>query len=197
MPESEIANLLHFFVIYLEREFPSLLTVAEEMKAVSLAASLSTSGISQEVAELRSGLKEAESSLEVLDDGPDPFKRMLTSFLKKAKEEFSFLESAFSRLVEDGKNLAGYFNEDSVKVPPEEILSQISKFVESLTKTYASMIEERANAEKEKRRLQLKVERVCRCLSFCFVFRFVSFRFRFVSFRFSFRFRFADDRAGG
>ncbi|XP_055361405.1 disheveled-associated activator of morphogenesis 1-like isoform X2 [Betta splendens] len=161
-------TLLHYMVSVIDRKFPDMVMLDQDLQNVPGAAKVSMTELDQEVGNLRSGLKSVEAELNYQQtqspQSPgDRFVPVVSQFITMASFNFSEVEESLT----EAKDLFGkalkHFGEDAPNLQPDYFFGMFETFLTALSE--AKQDNEnmaRRKVEEEKRKsveAQLKKDR--------------------------------------
>ncbi|CAL5223204.1 g5679 [Coccomyxa viridis] len=166
-------SLLHFVLEQLlKEENASVGTLSAQLKSIHPAANLQVSAIKQGIAELRAGLKKAESEISMAADlvGADEgaalmaqFANMMAAFHTSAVAAVARTEEHEASVYGSMKSVTAYFGEDWDANDPSRVLRVIRDFMNLFNKAQheieAKKLKEEEERSKEQRKASLAASR--------------------------------------
>lgn len=146
-------TLLHYMVEVLEKQFPAVMKLEEEMSCVKLASKVNLAELDKDIAVIKAGLEEIEKELEFFRNQPTPDRRdkfvnVMNDFVSVASYNFSEVEEHRDEMLQKfGKSLKQFGEQDTFDGKPDEFFSIIDSFFTSLTE--AKTENERIKKQKE------------------------------------------------
>jgi len=136
--ENRKFTLLHYLVDLVEKKFPELLNLHEELLNIEEGSKITIPDIRQVLTSIRSGLKDVEGALNKIEKAkelkkeeppfPDKFPAMIQDFYKEAKEHYDKLSKQLDDVEQNYKDLCSQFGEDPSKMSPEEFFGIFKNF---------------------------------------------------------------------
>ncbi|KAK2825822.1 hypothetical protein Q5P01_020036 [Channa striata] len=162
------ATLLHYMVTVMERKFPQLPALSEELQNVPEAAKVNMTELEKDIVNLRSGLKSVKAELQYQQSqsplGPaDKFVSVISQFITVASFSFSEVEESLAEAKQLFGKALRHFGEDPSGLQPDDFFGIFDTFLTAFAE--AKQDNEnmaRRKEEEEKRRLmeaQLKRDR--------------------------------------
>ena len=126
------ATLLHFLVEYVERDYPDLLSFADEMFHMDGASRISVETIQKSLKQMDSSIKNLEMDLKNAARAPaekdDRFSEAMGAFCQQAREQCDILNAMAQKMEKLYADLADYFVFDKQKYSLEEFMTDIKTF---------------------------------------------------------------------
>ncbi|XP_051941646.1 disheveled-associated activator of morphogenesis 1-like isoform X1 [Hippocampus zosterae] len=159
-------TLLNYIVTVLEKKFPTVMALNEELQYVPEAAKVNMMELEKDISNLRSGIKSVEAELQYQQSqtslGPnDKFVPVVRQFLTVASFSLSEVEESFV----EAKDLLGqalqHFGEDSSKLQPDEFFGTFDTFLSSFSEAKQANEDMARHKEEEEKRslLEAKMKR--------------------------------------
>jgi len=136
--ENRKYTLLHYLVDLVQKKFPELLNLHEELLNIEEGSKITIPDIRQVLTSIRCGLKDVETALNKIEKAkelkkeeppfPDKFPPMIQDFYKEAKEHFDKLNKQLDDVEQNYKDLCSQFGEDPSKMSPEEFFGIFKNF---------------------------------------------------------------------
>jgi len=136
--DSRRYTLLHYLVDLVQKKFPELLNLHEELTNIEEGSKITIPDIRQVLTSIRVGLKDVETALNKIEKAkelkkdepkyPDKFPAMIQDFYKEAKEHYDKLNKQLDDVEENYKDLCTQFGEDPSKMSPEEFFGIFKNF---------------------------------------------------------------------
>ncbi|ORX83965.1 FH2-domain-containing protein [Anaeromyces robustus] len=131
-------TLLHYLVDLVQKKFPELLNLHEELTNIEEGSKITIPDIRQVLNSIRVGLKDVETALNKIEKAkelkkeeppfPDKFPTMIQDFYKEAKEHYDKLNKQLDDVEQNYKDLCSQFGEDPSKMSPEEFFGIFKNF---------------------------------------------------------------------
>lgn len=153
-------TLLHYLLEVVEKQFPELLNLNEDLKNVNKAGTVVMKELEVEINQLRKGLKEIEKEIEFhknrTDSGSNGSKLVseLSNFYNPASYNFSEMEETFKESKEKFEKAAKFYGEDPNTTAVEEFFAVFDQFLTSFMHAHT---DNKRFREEEKRRAQMEL----------------------------------------
>ena len=125
-------TLLHFLVEHVERDYPELLSFADELFHLDGAAKVSVESIQKSLKQMDSNIKSLNMDLtnaaRVPTEKDDKFAETMGAFCQQARKECDILTAMAQKMTELYTSLAEYFVFDAQKYSLEEFMGDIKTF---------------------------------------------------------------------
>ena len=145
-------TLLHFLVEYVERDYPELLSFADEMMHLDSASRVNIDSIQKLLKQMDSSIKNLEMDLKNAARSPlerdDKFAECMGAFCVEAKSQSDILQAMFKKMDSLYTELEKFYVFDKQKYNLEEFMSDIKTFKNQFKEAYTKIIQEREAAEK-------------------------------------------------
>jgi len=153
-------TLLQWLVRLIEKQSPSLLNYAEEMRLIEEAARLSLPTIQADMAGLQKDYTTVSTSMETsFKESKEKFVEVMTKFLEKAKADLEQMSMNFKIMEDKYKDTVTFFGEDAKQMQPEEFFGTIVRFSQAVQEAKKQNELAAVNEEKTKRREEAKQKR--------------------------------------
>ncbi|RWS14558.1 protein diaphanous-like isoform X2 [Dinothrombium tinctorium] len=151
-------TLLHYLTEVIEKKYPDCLNFPEELHHVDKASKVSTEQIQKNLAAMKKSLQQVETDLKNFKphNEKDRFGKVMTSFLKDAKEKFEVMESMFSKMERLFNDMGTYYVFDPKKYALDEFFTDIKIFKDKFIESYKETVKLREEEEKKRRAKELK-----------------------------------------
>ncbi|XP_077394267.1 disheveled-associated activator of morphogenesis 1-like isoform X2 [Festucalex cinctus] len=152
-------TLLNYIVTVLEKKFPRVVALSDELQNVQEAAKVNMTELEKDIGNLRTGIKSVEAELQYQQSqtslGPnDKFVPVVRQFLTVASFSLSEVEESYVEAKDLLAKALQHFGEDSSKLQPDEFFGIFDTFLSSFAE--AKQVNEdmaRRKEEEEKRAL--------------------------------------------
>uniref|UniRef100_A0AAY4B4C0 Dishevelled associated activator of morphogenesis 1b n=1 Tax=Denticeps clupeoides TaxID=299321 RepID=A0AAY4B4C0_9TELE len=155
-------TLLHYLITILEKKYPKVILIIEELQNVPEAAKVNMTELEKEINNLRSGLKSVESELEFQKKSPqengDKFVSVVSQFITVASFSFSDVEDSLTEAKELFTRALKHFGEDAVKMQPDEFFGIFDQFLQAFTEAQQENENMRRRKEEEERRARMEAQ---------------------------------------
>eukprot|EP01105_Mastigella_eilhardi_P013536 TRINITY_DN3086_c0_g1_i7.p1 TRINITY_DN3086_c0_g1~~TRINITY_DN3086_c0_g1_i7.p1 ORF type:complete len:996 (-),score=323.34 TRINITY_DN3086_c0_g1_i7:59-3046(-) len=155
-------NLMHFIADVITTQYPDLLQLKEEFDSVILSSNVSGQTFAADVASLRKGTQEVETTVTQLRKvAPDDlYIRIMEKFIASSNEENERLREMFNKSTDLFQQVLVFFGEDTEKPPPpEEFFKEFKLFFDGLDKALADNDQLKADAAKKKKKEEISKKR--------------------------------------
>ncbi|KAH9489529.1 Dishevelled associated activator of morphogenesis 2 [Bulinus truncatus] len=161
-------TLLHYIVELVEKKFPDLLKLEDELPHVHDAAKVNFTDLDKEITNLRKGLQSIEKEVEFFErklniSSQDKFVTVMKDFCTVAAYNFTSVEDTCHEMRLKYETILKTFCEDPKQVQPEDFFGTIDAFLIGMTDAkHENEKFKKQKEEEEKRKLleeQLKKER--------------------------------------
>ncbi|KAL6073930.1 Dishevelled associated activator of morphogenesis 2 [Balamuthia mandrillaris] len=157
----ELPTLLHYLASKAEQDYPQLLTIMEDFKALGDACRESTSQTATDLTALKAGVTLVEGQLKQEEGSGGKFASLMNDFFNQANAKVQQLESKQEKVLKAAKELIVYFGERD-NTAPEEFFGTVYRAVQAFDKAGEENKKRRDAAEKakiaEERRANLKAK---------------------------------------
>lgn len=148
-------TLLHFLVEHVERDYPELLSFADELFHLDGAAKVSVETIQKSLKQMDSNIKSLNMDLtnaaRVPTEKDDKFAETMGAFCQQARKECDILTAMAQKMTELYTSLAEYFVFDAQKYSLEDFMGDIKTFKQQFKQAHSAIIKEREALEKMQR----------------------------------------------
>ncbi|KAJ6658027.1 hypothetical protein lerEdw1_001686, partial [Lerista edwardsae] len=155
-------TLLHYLITVVEKKYPKVLSLHEELKDVPEAAKVNMTELEKEIGTLRSGLRAVETELEYQKSQPshpgDKFVSVVSQFITLASFSFSDVEDLLAEAKELFTKAVKHFGEDSGKMQPDEFFGMFDQFLQAVTEAKQENENMRKRKEEEERRARMEAQ---------------------------------------
>ncbi|EMP30664.1 Disheveled-associated activator of morphogenesis 1 [Chelonia mydas] len=155
-------TLLHYLITIVEKKYPKVLNLHEELRDISQAAKVNMTELEKEINTLRSGLRAVETELEYqksqLSQPGDKFVSVVSQFITLASFGFSDVEDLLMEAKELFTKAVKYFGEDSSKMQPDEFFGIFDQFLQAVTEAKQENENLRKRKEEEERRARMEAQ---------------------------------------
>jgi len=131
-------TLLHYLVDLVQKKFPDLVNLHEELTNIEEGSKITIPDIRQVLSSIRIGLKDVENALNKIEKAkelkkeeppfPDKFPEMIQDFYKEAKERYDKLNKQLDEVEKNYNEVCSQFGEDPAKMSPEEFFGIFKNF---------------------------------------------------------------------
>uniref|UniRef100_A0A8C6ZMP6 Dishevelled associated activator of morphosis 1 n=1 Tax=Nothoprocta perdicaria TaxID=30464 RepID=A0A8C6ZMP6_NOTPE len=152
-------TLLHYLITIVEKKYPKVLRLHEELRDIPQAAKVNMTELEKEINTLRSGLRAVETELDFqksqVPQAGDKFVSVVSQFITLASFSFSDVED----LLMEAKELAvKHFGEDTDKMQPDEFFGIFDQFLQAVTEAKQENENMRRRKEEEERRARMEAQ---------------------------------------
>ncbi|KAM9294637.1 disheveled-associated activator of morphogenesis 1 [Gastrophryne carolinensis] len=155
-------TLLHYLITVVEKKYPKVVSLHEELQSVPEAAKVNMSELEKEIGNLRNGLKAVESELEYQRNQPsvpgDKFVSVVSQFITVAGFSFSDVEDLLAESKELFVKSAKHFGEETNKIQPDEFFGIFDQFLQALSEAKQENENMRKRKEEEERRTRMEAQ---------------------------------------
>uniref|UniRef100_A0ACB8G5Z1 Disheveled-associated activator of morphogenesis 1 n=1 Tax=Sphaerodactylus townsendi TaxID=933632 RepID=A0ACB8G5Z1_9SAUR len=155
-------TLLHYLITIVEKKYPKVLNLHEELKHVPEAAKVNMTELEKEIGNLRSGLRAVETELEYQKSQPshpgDKFITVVSQFITLASFGFSDVEDLLAEAKELFAKAVKHFVEDVGKTQPDEFFGIFDQFLQAVTEAKQENENMRKRKEEEERRARMEAQ---------------------------------------
>merc|ERR1719259_1493878 len=148
-------TLLHFLVEYVERDFPEVLSFADELMHLDTAARISVDSIQKVLKQMDNSIKNLEMDLKNAARSPlekdDRFMESMGAFCGEARSQCDILQAMFKKMDSLYGSLESYYVFDKQKYTLEEFMSDVKTFKDQFKDAYNKIIKERETVAKQMR----------------------------------------------
>ena len=145
-------TLLHFLVEYVERDYPELLSFADEMIHLDSASRVSIEAIQKLLKQMDSSIKNLEMDLKNAARAPlerdDKFAEAMGDFCVDARSQCDTLQAMFKKMESSYGELEKFYVFDKQKYTLEEFITDVKTFKNQFKDGYTKIIKERDANEK-------------------------------------------------
>ncbi|KAL4641813.1 disheveled-associated activator of morphogenesis 1-like isoform X1 [Arapaima gigas] len=155
-------TLLHYLITILEKKYPKVLLVQEDLQNVGEAAKVSMTELEKEINTLRSGLRNVESELEFqkkqMPESGDKFVSVVSHFVTVASFSFSDVEDSLQEAKDLFLRALRHFGEDDGKMQPDEFFGIFDQFLQSFAEAKQENENMQRRKEEEQRRARMEAQ---------------------------------------
>ncbi|XP_028591314.2 disheveled-associated activator of morphogenesis 1 isoform X2 [Podarcis muralis] len=155
-------TLLHYLITIVEKKYPKVLNLHEELKDVPQAAKVNMTELEKEIGTLRSGLRAVETELAYQKTQPphpeDKFVSVVSQFITLASFSFSDVEDLLAEAKELFAKAVKHFGEDPGKTQPDEFFGIFDQFLQAVTEAKQENENMRKRKEEEERRARMEAQ---------------------------------------
>ncbi|KAM4013891.1 disheveled-associated activator of morphogenesis 1 isoform 2-T4 [Anomaloglossus baeobatrachus] len=155
-------TLLHYLITVVEKKYPKIITLHEELQSIPEAAKVNMTELDKEIVTLRSGLKAVESELEYQKSQPsiagDKFVSVVSQFITVAGFSFSDVEDLLAESKELYGKSARHFGEENNKIQPDEFFGMFDQFLQAFSEAKQENENMRKKKEEEERRARIEAQ---------------------------------------
>ncbi|XP_077320533.1 disheveled-associated activator of morphogenesis 1 isoform X2 [Lithobates pipiens] len=155
-------TLLHYLITVVEKKYPKVVSLHEELQSISEAAKVHMSELEKEVGNLRNGLKAVEAELEYQKTQTsvpgDKFVSVVSQFITVAGFSFSDVEDLLAESKELYVKAAKHFGEETNKIQPDEFFGIFDQFLQALSEAKQENENLRKRKEEEERRTRMEAQ---------------------------------------
>ncbi|XP_077180075.1 disheveled-associated activator of morphogenesis 1 isoform X1 [Paroedura picta] len=155
-------TLLHYLITIVEKKYPQVLSLHEELKDVPEAAKVHMTELEKEIGNLRSGLRAVETELEYQKAQPshpgDKFITVVSQFITLASFGFSDVEDLLAEAKELFTKAVKHFGEEPGKTQPDEFFGIFDQFLQAVTEAKQENENMRKRKEEEERRARMETQ---------------------------------------
>ncbi|XP_004698674.1 disheveled-associated activator of morphogenesis 1 isoform X2 [Echinops telfairi] len=155
-------TLLHYLITIVEKKYPKVLNLHEELRDIPEAAKVNMTELDKEISTLRSGLKAVETELEYQKSQPlqpgDKFVSVVSQFITVASFSFSDVEDLLAEAKDLFTKAVKHFGEEAGKVQPDEFFGIFDQFLQAVAEAKQENENMRKRKEEEERRARLEAQ---------------------------------------
>ncbi|NXT83328.1 DAAM2 protein, partial [Zapornia atra] len=155
-------TLLHYLITIVEKKYPKVLRLHEELRDIPQAAKVNMIELEKEINTLRSGLKAVETELDFqksqVQQTGDKFMSVVSQFITLASFSFSDIEDLLTEAKELFSKAVKYFGEDTDKIQPDEFFGIFDQFLQAVTEAKQENENMRRRKEEEERRARMEAQ---------------------------------------
>ncbi|KAG8449392.1 hypothetical protein GDO86_016153 [Hymenochirus boettgeri] len=155
-------TLLHYLITVVEKKYPKIVNLPEELQSITMAAKVNMSELEKEINTLRSGLKAVESELEYQKTqsslAGDKFISVVSQFITVAGFSFSDVEDLLTESKDLFVKSAKHFGEEATKTQPDEFFGIFDQFLQALLEAKQENENMRKRKEEEERRIRMEAQ---------------------------------------
>uniref|UniRef100_A0A670XWZ4 Dishevelled associated activator of morphosis 1 n=1 Tax=Pseudonaja textilis TaxID=8673 RepID=A0A670XWZ4_PSETE len=155
-------TLLHYLITIIEKKYPKVFSLHEELKDVPGAAKVNMTELEKDIGNLRSGLRAVETELEYQKSQPsnpeDKFVSVVSQFITLASFSFSDVEDLLAEAKELFIKAVKHFGEDSGKTQPDEFFGIFDQFLQAVNEAKQENENMRKRKEEEERRARMEAQ---------------------------------------
>uniref|UniRef100_A0A8B9SN63 Dishevelled associated activator of morphogenesis 1 n=1 Tax=Anas platyrhynchos TaxID=8839 RepID=A0A8B9SN63_ANAPL len=155
-------TLLHYLITIVEKKYPKVLRLHEELRDIPQAAKVNMTELEKEINTLRSGLRAVEAELDFqksqVQQTGDKFVSVVSQFITLASFSFSDVEDLLAEAKELFSKAVKYFGEDTDKIQPDEFFGIFDQFLQAVTEAKQENENMRRRKEEEERRARMEAQ---------------------------------------
>ncbi|XP_007473025.1 disheveled-associated activator of morphogenesis 1 isoform X1 [Monodelphis domestica] len=155
-------TLLHYLITIVEKKYPKVLNLNEELRDIPQAAKVNLTELDKEINTLRSGLKAVEAELEYqksqLSQPGDKFVSVVSQFIAVASFSFSDVEDLLTEAKELFTKAVKHFGEEAGKIQPDEFFGIFDQFLQAVSEAKQENENMRKRKEEEERRARMEAQ---------------------------------------
>ncbi|OCT68513.1 disheveled-associated activator of morphogenesis 1-A isoform X1 [Xenopus laevis] len=155
-------TLLHYLITVVEKKYPKIVNLHEELQTISVAAKVNMTELEKEISALRNGLKSVENELEYQKTQPtlpgDKFVSVVSQFITVAGFSFCDVEDLLSEAKELFVKSAKRFGEETNKIQPDEFFGIFDQFLQAFLEAKQENENIRKRKEEEERRIRMEAQ---------------------------------------
>ncbi|NXO06400.1 DAAM2 protein, partial [Oriolus oriolus] len=155
-------TLLHYLITVVEKKYPKVLRLHEELRDIPQAAKVNMTELEKEINTLRSGLRAVETELDFqksqVQKAGDKFVSVVSQFITLASFSFSDVEDLLTEAKELFSKAVKHFGEDTDKMQPDEFFGIFDQFLQAVTEAKQENENMRKRKEEEERRARMEAQ---------------------------------------
>ncbi|NXJ13409.1 DAAM2 protein, partial [Odontophorus gujanensis] len=155
-------TLLHYLITIVEKKYPKVLRLHEELRDIPQAAKVNMTELEKEINTLRSGLRAVETELDFqksqVQQTGDKFVSVVSQFITLASFSFSDVEDLLAEAKELFSKAVKHFGEDTDKMQPDEFFGIFDQFLQAVTEAKQENENMRRRKEEEERRARMEAQ---------------------------------------
>ncbi|NXA35673.1 DAAM1 protein, partial [Eudromia elegans] len=155
-------TLLHYLITIVEKKYPKVLRLHEELRDIPQAAKVNMTELEKEINTLRSGLRAVETELDFqksqVQQAGDKFVSVVSQFITLASFSFSDVEDLLMEAKELFSKAVKHFGEDTDKMQPDEFFGIFDQFLQAVTEAKQENENMRRRKEEEERRARMEAQ---------------------------------------
>ncbi|XP_027493804.1 disheveled-associated activator of morphogenesis 1 isoform X1 [Neopelma chrysocephalum] len=155
-------TLLHYLITVVEKKYPKVLRLHEELRDIPQAAKVNMTELEKEINTLRSGLRAVETELDFqksqVQQTGDKFVSVVSQFITLASFSFSDVEDLLMEAKELFSKAVKHFGEDTDKIQPDEFFGIFDQFLQAVTEAKQENENMRRRKEEEERRARMEAQ---------------------------------------
>ncbi|NWY27402.1 DAAM2 protein, partial [Pheucticus melanocephalus] len=155
-------TLLHYLITVVEKKYPKVLRLHEELRDIPQAAKVNMTELEKEINTLRSGLRAVETELDFqksqVQQAGDKFVSVVSQFITLASFSFSDVEDLLTEAKELFSKAVKHFGEDTDKMQPDEFFGIFDQFLQAVTEAKQENENMRKRKEEEERRARMEAQ---------------------------------------
>ncbi|NWZ53843.1 DAAM1 protein, partial [Haliaeetus albicilla] len=155
-------TLLHYLITIVEKKYPKVLRLHEELRDIPQAAKVNMTELEKEINTLRSGLRAVETELDFqksqVQQTGDKFVSVVSQFITLASFSFSDVEDLLMEAKELFSKAVKHFGEDMDKMQPDEFFGIFDQFLQAVTEAKQENENMRRRKEEEERRARMEAQ---------------------------------------
>ncbi|NXD26659.1 DAAM2 protein, partial [Spelaeornis formosus] len=155
-------TLLHYLITVVEKKYPKVLRLHEELRDIPHAAKVNMTELEKEINTLRSGLRAVETELDFqksqVQQAGDKFVSVVSQFITLASFSFSDVEDLLMEAKELFSKAVKHFGEDTDKMQPDEFFGIFDQFLQAVTEAKQENENMRKRKEEEERRARMEAQ---------------------------------------
>ncbi|OUM65318.1 hypothetical protein PIROE2DRAFT_60114 [Piromyces sp. E2] len=146
------SNLVNYLVKTIQKHYPELMKLGDDLQTLEKAKRISTKTIDQEIADLECGMINLQKELNIQDESADyvQYRQALSEFLHETEPVFDELIALRSEMRDSFKNVVEYFGEDIKTATSEGFFGIFWTFLKELEKADMENKREEEKANKLK-----------------------------------------------
>ncbi|XP_048106742.1 disheveled-associated activator of morphogenesis 1b isoform X2 [Alosa alosa] len=155
-------TLLHYLITILEKKYPKVMHIPEDLLNVPEAAKVNMTELEKEINNLRSGLKSVENELEFQRKRPqeygDKFVSVVSQFITVASFSFSDVEDSLHEARDLYVRAVTHFGEEDGKMQPDEFFGIFDQFLQAFGQFLQAFDLRAPKKEEEERRSRMEAQ---------------------------------------
>ncbi|XP_059482585.1 protein diaphanous isoform X2 [Neocloeon triangulifer] len=153
------STLMHYLAETVEKKFPDLLALSEELAHIDRAARVSVDTIGKTLRTMDTSIRNLETDLtnsKVPQNADDKFYDVMSEFAKEARQQCDLLTNMFKNMTSLYKELSEFYAFDVAKYTFEEFYTDIKSFKDSFLAAHKENVKVRETEEKAERARQAR-----------------------------------------
>uniref|UniRef100_A0A8C0IFW9 Dishevelled associated activator of morphogenesis 1 n=1 Tax=Bubo bubo TaxID=30461 RepID=A0A8C0IFW9_BUBBB len=155
-------TLLHYLITIVEKKYPKVLRLHEELRDIPQAAKVNMTELEKEINTLRTGLRAVENELDFqksqVQQTGDKFVSVVSQFVTLASFSFSDVEDLLTEAKELFSKAVKHFGEDTGKMQPDEFFGIFDQFLQAVTEAKQENENMKRRKEEEERRARMEAQ---------------------------------------